>query len=418
MAQPVDQPALPALRRVLDAWWTQFRRTPSGLLCALLCAGLLAIAAVYGVATYGFSVARPTRVLLAMVPLVLSHALGLWVLWRRIAIIPWGEAIALLIIFGNGLALWTIPQTYHFSSEMGGLWLVSALLALPLVYLFNSVAGASYYLLAVMLWAVETRTGDARHALEVWPLTLLLVPYAYVIFRDTWGSIRANILARAIALYFAWGFATLLTRSDPRLMVIILSSLVSGLVLLAPTWPSSGIRNPFEWMGGLCALAVMLLASMGVFWGGLLRLRPTGDGVVYQLVILQDYVLAVGTVLIVLALAAYHMRQAPRFALLWTSFPALAVLTYVLTLAGFSQDLPVFLFSAYTLVCGFACLVHGIQNEDISVANYGVLVVGALLSAHNMIASDPVVGPGLGLGVLTSALAATTLSLLYQRERA
>src|ERR1043165_864975 len=92
---------------------------------------------------------RPVRCGIAFTPLLLSHALGVFVLLRRNQSAAWREAAATLNVAAIGTAIALVSQTYQIQGDFPRFILVWMILALPIVYIFQTSVGLSAYFIGV-----------------------------------------------------------------------------------------------------------------------------------------------------------------------------------------------------------------------------------------------------------------------------
>ena len=123
---------------------------------------------------------RPVRCAIAFVPLVLSQALGVFVLLRRNESAPWRESAAILNVAAIGTAIALVSQTYQIQGDFARFILVWMLLALPIVYLFRTSLGSRHLFCRRHRLGFFLENGDFFGAqpndLWVWPLLLLGIP--------------------------------------------------------------------------------------------------------------------------------------------------------------------------------------------------------------------------------------------------
>jgi hypothetical protein len=154
---------------------------------------------------------RPIRCAIAFAPLVLSQALGIFVLLRRNASVPWRESAAILNVAAIGTAIALVSQTYQIQGDFPRFILVWMLLALPIVYLFETSVGLSAYFVGATVWVLSSKTGaftffpTGPDDLWVWPLLFLGMPAFIILLRRNRNGYAA--LLAAIALAIATAFA-------------------------------------------------------------------------------------------------------------------------------------------------------------------------------------------------------------------
>jgi Predicted membrane protein (DUF2157) len=154
---------------------------------------------------------RPVRCGIALTPLVLSQALAIFVLLRRNGSAAWRETAAILNVAAIGTAIALVSQTYQIQGDFARFILVWMILALPVVYLFQTSVGLSAYFVGVTVWVYSSKHGDffGGHSndLWAWPLLFLGLPAFVTLLRQDrygYGTLLATT-ALAIASAFSLG---------------------------------------------------------------------------------------------------------------------------------------------------------------------------------------------------------------------
>src|SRR5688500_18867437 len=83
---------------------------------------------------------RPVRTAFSIAPLLLSWALAALVLTRENRREAWGEAVAAFWTLAIGASISLVAQTYHLPGDWTAFLLTWLLLAIPIVYLLESVS--------------------------------------------------------------------------------------------------------------------------------------------------------------------------------------------------------------------------------------------------------------------------------------
>jgi hypothetical protein len=154
---------------------------------------------------------RPIRCAIAFTPLLLSQALGVFILLRRNASAPWRESAAILNVAAIGTAIALVSQTYQIQGDFARFILIWMLLALPIVYLFRTSVGLAIYFVGAAVWVLSTKGHgflDARpNDLWVWVLLLLGIPAFMAGWRENrngYGTLL-SLTALSVAAAFSLG---------------------------------------------------------------------------------------------------------------------------------------------------------------------------------------------------------------------
>ena len=184
----ISQEAADALRRHYSSHSSEAPRRLGFILSAILGSLLVGAGIVLLVAHNWDFLSRPARCAIAFAPLVLSQALGVFVLLRRYGSAAWHEAAALLNVASIGTATALVSQTYQIQGDFARFILVWMLLALPIVYLFRTSVGLSAYFVGAAIWVLAST--QSSHFFRgqpgerwVWLLLALGLPAFLLLFR-------------------------------------------------------------------------------------------------------------------------------------------------------------------------------------------------------------------------------------------
>jgi len=147
---------------------------------------------------------RPVRCAIAFAPLVLTQALGFFVLLRRSGSAAWRESAAILNVAAIGTAIALVSQTYQIQGDFASFILVWMLLALPVVYAFNTGLGLAAYFVGVTVWVLASKSGPVLsiwpNDLWGWPLLALALPAFNMLLRRNAKGYAALIAITALAV--------------------------------------------------------------------------------------------------------------------------------------------------------------------------------------------------------------------------
>ena len=147
---------------------------------------------------------RPVRCGIAFAPLVLTQALGLFVLLRRDGSAAWRESAAILNIAAIGTAIALVSQTYQIQGDFASFILAWMLLALPVVYVFKTGLGLAAYFVGVTVWVLSSKTGPVLsiwpNDLWGWPLLALGLPAFIMLLRGNARGYSTLLAVTALAV--------------------------------------------------------------------------------------------------------------------------------------------------------------------------------------------------------------------------
>src|ERR1041384_116780 len=170
----LSQETADALRQHYSSQRTGASRRVGFILSATLGSVLVGAGVVLLVAHNWDFLSQPVRCAIAFTPLILSQALAVFVLVRRNGSAAWRETAAILNVAAIGTAIALVSQTYQIQGDFARFILVWMILALPIVYLFQTSIGLSAWFVGAAVWVCSSKHGDFFGAtpnnLWAWPL--------------------------------------------------------------------------------------------------------------------------------------------------------------------------------------------------------------------------------------------------------
>jgi hypothetical protein len=196
--------AVDALRQYYAARKPDEPRRLGFILSAILGSLLVGAGVILLVAHNWDFLGRPVRCAIALAPLVLTQALGLFVLLRRKGSAAWRESAAVLNVAAIGTAIALVSQTYQIQGDFASFILVWLLLALPVVYAFDTGLGLAAYFAGVTVWVLSSKSGPVLsiwpNDLWGWPLLALALPAFIMLLRRDAKGYSALIALAALAV--------------------------------------------------------------------------------------------------------------------------------------------------------------------------------------------------------------------------
>jgi Predicted membrane protein (DUF2157) len=331
---------------------------------------------------------RPVRCAIAFTPLLLSQALGVFVLLRRKESAPWREGGAILNVAAIGTAIGLVSQTYQIQGDFARFILVWMLLALPVVYVFQTSVGLSSYFVGTTVWVFSTKHGDffGAHPNDLWAWALLLlgIPAFLHLLRQSRNG-RGTLLTTttlAIATAFSLGqtddigaqsfwrcsFAAYWT-------VVYLVGAVSF-----QDWRRTR-PHPFVAAGWIGILALGVFLSFQDSW----RTRQWQNAVDLVPRHYPDVLAAgiqIGWVLAALLFAVYALWKKIETNLAPAAFTPMAVIAWAIAKQTGNPLVPSLVLSFFLLALGIFILLRGIRTGRVFEANLGMLVIAVLATAR------------------------------------
>ena len=331
---------------------------------------------------------RPVRCALALAPLVSSQALAIFVLLRRNASAPWRETAAILNVTAIGTAIALVSQTYQIQGDFARFILVWMLLALPIVYLFQTSVGLAIYFVGATVWVLSSKGyGLVRpwpEDLWVWVLLALGVPALVARWRENRNGYGTLLTLTALAVAAACS----LGETDEIGAQSFWRCSFAGfwtVVYLIGAVPFKDWRatrpHPFVAAGWIGILSLAIFLSFQDSW----RTQRWQNAVD---LIPRHYpdVLAAGIqiawILAALMFAAYALWKQRKINLALAAFAPAALIAWGIAKQTGDPLIPSLLLNFFTLALGIFTLLRGIRAGRVFEANLGMLVVAILAIAR------------------------------------
>jgi hypothetical protein len=349
---------------------------------------------------------RPVRAVLSVLPLLASYAVALFVLLKRCGSAAWREGVAAANVAACAAAVALVAQTYNISGDLESYLLTVSLLALPAVYLFDSVAAAWLFLVGIVILRLTgwdwPRSFPDWEWLRFWGMWALLLPMAALRLRrgPTPGT---KILV--FGLLVAAGLS-LVPETAKLLDVCAAYVLFLGVVVGLAGWQRfAGFVFHFVPRLALTAFFVFLLVlGFGDFWHSVSECSSWADGCQ---VISLSAVLAIPCALFFVA----ALRRRDSFAAVWTGL-ALALAFLCVSMHNHSApSFPATLVNILGLAAGAATMVLGYRQGRMLRLNGGLTVVAGILFMRFVDADLPMVVRGVGFILLGAAFLYVNLRL-------
>jgi hypothetical protein len=332
---------------------------------------------------------RPVRCAIAFAPLVLSQALGIFVLLRRNQSAPWRESAAILNVAAIGTAIALVSQTYQIQGDFARFILVWMLLALPVVSLFRTSVGLAIYFVGATVWVLSWKPGDFlevwHNDLWVWALLLLGVPAFIASLRQNRNGNGALLSMTALAVAAAFSLGQTDGLGAQSFWRCSFAAFWTAVYLVGaapfkdwrPTRP-----HPFVAAGWIGILSLAIFLSFQDAW----RTHRWQNAV---FLVPRHYpdVLAAGIqvawILAALLFAAYalwkdrrEINHAPA------AFAPVVLIAWGIAKAAGDPLGPSLLLNVFTLALGIFTLLRGVRGSRVVEANLGMLVVAILAIAR------------------------------------
>ena len=392
--------------------------------CSILGALLIGLGIILLLAHNWEGIARPVRVVLALVPLIVAQVLVGWTILRRKGSAPWSEGTATFLTLAVAASISLVGQTYHLPGDPTSFLLSWMLLSVPLVYLLRATVPALIYLVGITVWAGQAES-EGVQPMFFWPLAAVVVPHFWQRVKESPYGNRTEALSWvvSICLPIAVGFTlsdVLWDGPSPALPIVVYSSLFTVFYRVGSAGLRFG-RQPVRWQRSFQITGVagiMVFAFMFSFrdlWragGG--HLGPSWEQL-WEPALIPHCVLTAAIPLCALWLLITCARRGETAKLLLGATPVLAVVGCSVIGFGGSTLFPTILFNAYILALGIVTVLGGTRAGSIGRVNAGMLVLIALLVARFFDSEMGFVARGIAFIVLGIGFLSTNVVLIRRR---
>jgi len=336
---------------------------------------------------------KTTRIAIAFLPVALGAALSVFTLTTNRSQ-AWREGSAVLTSAGTAVAIALLSQIYHTGGTLNEFMTLVLLLALPLVYIFNSVALATLYCVGLFM----TPGGWSGHT----PLPMLACLLAGILPFAGWHLVREASPYRIWMRYLAMGFALFAFIVFGEKYSIGLMLYTAGAVfMLASMGPRDKgdgmLRNP--WLPA-SFLFLLILLSIGTCSGGRVfqihTYSKTPEGILY-------FWLAEGAFLllfVLLFLRDYLRKQVDFHRFMMMTLVAVALLGTLFEAYKADSVYMRLVMIVYMGVLGVTLLMRGCRETSMLAFNGGLLMCAILIGLRFFDADIGLLARAIGFIVL------------------
>jgi predicted membrane protein DUF2157 len=384
----LSQEAADALRQHYSSKPPDRPRRIGFILSAILGSLLVGAGAVLLVAHNWDFLSRPVRCAIAFTPLLLSQALGVFVLLRRKESAAWRETAAILNVAAIGTAIALVSQTYQIQGDFARFILVWMILALPIVYLFQTGVGLSAWFVGAAVWVFSSKHGDFfgvhPNDLWAWPLLFLGLPAFIILLRQNrkgYGTLLATT-ALAIACAFSLGQTDDIgAQSFWRCSFAAYWSIVYlvGAVSFYDWRPTR--FHPFVAIGWIGILSMAVFLSFQDQWRNR-QWQSAVDFVPRHYPDLLAFGIQVVWIAAALLFVGYGLWKKRESNLAPAALTPIVLIAWLIAKQTGDGLVPSLLTNFFMLALGVYTLLRGIRSDRVVEANLGMVVIAVLATTR------------------------------------
>lgn len=320
------------------------------------------------------------RTILSLTPLVIAQVIYTYVFFRKSNSLAWVESISGFIMLALAAAIALISQTYHIAGTMESFLFVWMLMSVPLLYLMNATLPALFYLVGICAWALNISGSESVY---YWIFLALCVPHLIYNTRKV-GSIRGNLLGWTFVITLAISWFAVMEMEMHLFFILGTAFSLSVLYLVGDRWylaDNSLVSRPFQVFSVVSIFIFCML--LGNHWPNpQVHLDHWVNGWSYAPWAGKINFLiwiAIATSWVFLMISGYRKEgRIPPFAGL---FPILVFIGIWIT-KNYGETVPIVLANLYLLVFGIHYIKRGINRQDMTLVNLGMLFLASLIVAR------------------------------------
>src|SRR3954470_9524639 len=367
---------------------------------------------------------RPVRCAIAFAPLLLSHGLGIFVLLRRNQSTPWREVAAILNVAAIGTAIALVSQTYQIQGDFSRFILVWMILALPIVYLFQTSVGLSAWFVGVAVWACSSKHSDFfgvyPNDLWAWALLFLGLPAFVIQLRQSRNGYRTLLAATALAIACAFSLGQTDEIGAQSFWRCSFAAYWSVIYLVGVVsfhnWRPTRF-HPFVAIGWIGILSLGVFLSFQDQW----RNRQWQNAVDFVPRHYPDLLAAgiqFGWITAALLLAGYALWKKRESNLAPAALTPIVVIAWVIAKQTGDGLVPFLCLNFFLLALGVYTLLRGLRNGRVFEANLGMVVIAILATARFFDTDLEFVVRGIAFIAIGLGFLATNVIVFKRKARA
>lgn len=360
---------------------------------------------------------RSLRTAIAITPLIVFQALGIWTLARRPRTTAWQEGIAAGLTLSIGAAIALIAQTYQLGGDFGRFMLVWTLLTLPILYALRSGTALWLYLTGTVIYAGYLLDGADAGAPGFYLLYLAAVLFVIRAHLNADHPLLAVLGRYALAIAFWVGFPLAFDYRWDGAWLPTMTAAAGAMFL----WdrPVDGRiehlhRHPFSLTAALFAIGILAVFSFEDAWQGFGRsLRDSQQSSFASLAL-------IGIIAVIWGLGMIRWVRLSFFwpVLLGGALPALATIGWLMSGQPNASSPLMLATNATGLALGVLAIFQALREDRLSLLNYGLILVGGLVLLRFFDSDLGFVVRGLGfIGLGIAFLVANFLFVRHRRSQ-
>ncbi len=315
-----------------------------------------------------------SKIGIAFLPLLLSHVLTGFTLWRKSDQPLWKETSAIFLFFSLGACMALIAQIYHIQDSGGSFFLTWAALSIPVIYVLRSSAMSILCILCIsyfnnMVYGFDS-SDNYKDFIYYLYLAAILPHYLYLIKEKSTSNITF-IHHWVVAISLLVCTATLANTAAYTLFLLYMALFTffyslgkSHYFNKTPSW-----ANAFSIVSQAGIFIILIILSFDNVWEGISREYDI-EKIVFSIEFLMTLIYAVLFLFFYITNQVFKAEHLLDFFLIITPFAFIFIM---------NVKYPSFFINLLTFALGLMVIVRSIRQESLASLNFGLLMISILI---------------------------------------
>lgn len=325
------------------------------------------------------NLSKVAKLAVALAPLLMGQAACAYTLWKRTDSTAWRESAATFLFFAIAISISIVGQVYHMEGNFPRFLMTWMLLSVPVIYVMRSSLASLLCIVGITWYGCEISYFKSFfHTMPVpwgyWLILLLVIPHYIYLQRRRAGSNFFHFHSWLLVI----SITTMLGSFDHRpdeLMLLIYLTLFCLWVLIGqlPAYAQQRlVANAPLVTGSLGVIGLSLLLSFTDPWGDIYNSFSVGWLDTRLWWVLMTVAAAATAMLVVLTI-----RQGVRY--INVKGYAFIVVGLLCVLTPANPAWPAVMMNVVLLIMAVFTMRDGAQQNRLSLMNYGLLILTALI---------------------------------------
>jgi len=350
------------------------------LIFAVLGAALIGMGLILIIAHNWDSLPRLAKIAIAFIPTFIGQGLCVYSFAKKEESRIWKESTATFLFFAVALGISLISQVYNIPGSFSGFVFLWMLLCLPLVYVLNSSMISLFYIIGITAYTLSINFGGSLNAKSfpnlnyLWLLALVL-PHFIKLLKLKIKSNFLNFHHVLIPLSIGIAISTFIINDGPIIFLAYMAffAVLYQLGKLKLFHHLKSSINTYSFLGAFGSICLLIFFSFDESWKELMRENLTVLNIYSKPEFFVSFFLFITAIL----LLAYNIlkNKTYQFHLLDVAF----IIFWICFFIGFNANFPMILINLLILLIGINYILTGIKLDHLSLLNFGLITIIALV---------------------------------------